>query len=165
MIDRDILRGLLNPWVVLGALSIALILLSATLFVLWLTHPGSTVEGLGTIVVNVILVPTATQVLVTPTPEIELTPSLPVHPPPPPGTLTMGAYVQVSGTGGDGLRLRTVPSLDSDVLFLAIEAEVLQVRDGPRQEDGYTWWYLVAPYDETRFGWAVSNYLVVVQNP
>ena len=165
MIGRDILRGLLNLWVVVGAVSVALMLLSSTLLLLWLTRPEHTAEGLVTVEVNVIPVPTASQVLNTPPPKLDLTPTLPVPPSPLPGILAMGAYVQVSGTGGDGLRLRTLPSLESDVLFLAIESEVLQVRDGPHQEDGYTWWYLVAPYDETRYGWAVSNYLVVVQNP
>jgi hypothetical protein len=49
--------------------------------------------------------------------------------------------------------------------MLGVEAEVFQVRDGPRDVDGYVWWFLVAPTDETRGGWAVSNYLAVVQNP
>jgi hypothetical protein len=49
--------------------------------------------------------------------------------------------------------------------MLGAEAEVFQVSDGPREIDGYTWWYLVGPYDESRRGWAVANYLSVVQNP
>jgi hypothetical protein len=51
------------------------------------------------------------------------------------------------------------------VRFLGLEAEVFQVSDGPRQVDGYTWWFLVAPYDASVQGWAVANYLAVVQNP
>jgi hypothetical protein len=39
------------------------------------------------------------------------------------------------------------------------------VEDGPKDVDGFTWWYLVGPYDASRRGWAVSNYLSVVQNP
>jgi hypothetical protein len=77
----------------------------------------------------------------------------------------IGAFVEITGTGGDGLRLRAEPGLDSDVRMLGGEAEVFQIRDGPREADGYTWWYLVALIDETRNGWAVSNYLAVVQNP
>ena len=84
---------------------------------------------------------------------------------PPAGVIATGAYVQITGTGGDGLRLRTEPGLNADVRILGAEAEVFLVQDGPRQVDGYTWWYLVGPYDSTRRGWAVSNYLAVVQNP
>ena len=73
--------------------------------------------------------------------------------------------MQITGTGGDGLRLRTEPGLNADVRILGAEAEVFLVQDGPRQVDGYTWWDLVGPYDSTRRGWAVSNYLAVVQNP
>jgi hypothetical protein len=77
----------------------------------------------------------------------------------------MDAYVQISGTGGDGLRLRVEPGLKSEVRILGAEDEVFEVKDGPREADGFTWWYLVGPYDQTRRGWAVSNYLQVVQNP
>jgi hypothetical protein len=73
--------------------------------------------------------------------------------------------VQIIGTGGDGLRLRDQPGLDGKVLLLGSEAEVFRVQDGPREVDGYTWWYLVGPFDETRRGWAVANYLQIVQNP
>ena len=79
--------------------------------------------------------------------------------------IAVGAYVQISGTGGDGLRLRTDPGLDSEVRILGAESEVFQVEDGPKDVDGFTWWYLVGPYDASRRGWAVSNYLSVVQNP
>jgi hypothetical protein len=86
-------------------------------------------------------------------------------PPPPPGNLSVGAYVQVTGTGGDGLRLRSEPGLDSDVRMLGLEGEVFVVQEGPQDADDYTWWYLVGPFDETRRGWAVANFLQVVQNP
>ncbi|GAB4529155.1 MAG: hypothetical protein Fur0018_15620 [Anaerolineales bacterium] len=81
------------------------------------------------------------------------------------GTITAGAFVQINGTGGDGLRLRSSPGLDSAVQYVALEAEVFQVQDGPQERDGYTWWFLVAPYDATHQGWAVSNYLLEVQSP
>ena len=65
----------------------------------------------------------------------------------------------------DGLRIRTDPSLQGQIKFVGIEAEVFQVKDGPREVDGYTWWLLVAPYDETLNGWAVGDYLEIIQNP
>jgi hypothetical protein len=55
--------------------------------------------------------------------------------------------------------------LQSETLFIALEAEVFQIEDGPSQADGYTWWYLVAPFDASHHGWAVSNYMNVVQKP
>ena len=31
------------------------------------------------------------------------------------------------------------------------------VEDGPQEVDGYIWWFLQAPYDETRNGWAARR--------
>jgi len=36
------------------------------------------------------------------------------------------------------------------------------VVDGPEQADGFIWWYLEAPYDTSRSGWAASQYLGLV---
>jgi hypothetical protein len=77
----------------------------------------------------------------------------------------VGAFVQVTGTSGDGLRLRAEPGLIGEVRFLGLESEVFQVKDGPRQVDEYTWWFLAAPYDESVQGWAVGNFLALAQNP
>jgi len=74
-----------------------------------------------------------------------------------------GIYVQISGTGGDGLRLRQQPGTGSEVMFMGYEAEVFKVMDGPKEQDGYIWWYLTAPYDESRSGWAASNFLTVIE--
>jgi hypothetical protein len=84
--------------------------------------------------------------------------------PVPPGEMGVGAYVQIFGTGGDGLRLRSGPGTDFSPLFLGLEAEVFLVKDGPKQSGGFTWWYLAAPYDDNRKGWAVQNYLSVITN-
>jgi len=85
-------------------------------------------------------------------------------PPPPPGVVAVGAYVQVVGTGDAGfLNLRSEPSTDSAINYLAIENEVFQIQAGPTDANGFVWWYLVDPATNTRFGWAVQNYLQVVQ--
>ncbi len=76
--------------------------------------------------------------------------------------ITIGKYVQISGTGGDGLRLRREPSTSGAILFLGYESEVFKVNDGPVQADNYTWWYLTAPYDDTRSGWAAAQFLTIV---
>jgi hypothetical protein len=114
---------------------------------------------------NIIPALTATPVLPTVTPIPTLTATSAVPPPPQPGIIAIGSYVQVSGTGTDGLRLREEPGLGGKILFVGMESEVFRVDDGPRDADGYTWWYLVAPFDENRRGWAVSNYLAIAQNP
>lgn len=80
----------------------------------------------------------------------------------PVGMMGIGAYVQISGTGGDGLRLRNGAGRDFDPVFLGAENEVFRIVDGPAPADGFIWWYLVAPYDELRKGWAVENYLSVI---
>lgn len=121
--------------------------------------------GPATAVIQIIPAPTSTPVAPTPTATVVLDSDDAVPPAPVPGTFGLGAYVQISGTGGDGLRLRSEPGLDAPIRFLALESEVFRVQDGPREADGYTWWNLVAPYDESVQGWAVSNYLVVVQQP
>jgi hypothetical protein len=69
------------------------------------------------------------------------------------------------GTGGKGLRLRVEPNLEAEVRLLGADDEIFEVQEGPQQSGGYTWWYLVGPYDEARHGWAVEDFLIVVQNP
>jgi hypothetical protein len=82
-----------------------------------------------------------------------------------PGIIGVGTFVQVSGTGGDGLRLRQGPGLGHEMQFLGLDGELFQVGDGPVDADGYTWWFVIGSYDETRQGWAVSEFLGVVHNP
>ena len=81
------------------------------------------------------------------------------------GEVGVGSYVQIVGTEGDGLNIRNAAGLSSDVEFLGYDAEVFEVREGPLEVDGFVWWYLVTPVDESRAGWAASNFLSVVANP
>ncbi len=162
---EKLIRYFFNPWLVFGAIGIGVALLIATLLLLsWTRTPGATgIEG--TAVITVIDLPTATPILPTATPTEVKTPPPTGLPLPPPGDISKDAYVQVIGTGGDGLRLRVGPGLDRDVRLLGVEDEVFLVQDGPIQADNYTWWFLVGPFDEARQGWAVANFLRVVQNP
>lgn len=160
------LRGLVNGWVLLGAAAVGLALLGVTAGLVWLARPARSQPAPPTAMLNVIPFPTATPTMPPPTPLPTPTETPAVQlPPGPGGVITAGAYVQITGTGGDGLRLRAEPGLESEVLFLALEAEVFQVADGPRSAGGFTWWYLQAPADPARKGWAVANYLAVVQAP
>jgi hypothetical protein len=162
---RRLLSTITDPFVIIGAVILGILLLAALVGFLWFTRPISVSPGVGEAVLTVIPLPTETPLPPTLSPTAVITPTLTSLPLPPPGNFNIGDYVQITGTGGDGLRLREEPGLESMVRLLGSEAEVFQVRDGPRQVDNYTWWYLVAPYDESRRGWAVANYLSLVQNP
>ncbi len=161
---RVLLRSVFSPWVILGSIVIAGLLFGLTLLLIWVTRPTGSAQIPATPVMVVIPAPSATPPIIAP-PTTSPTSTLPVPPAPAPGTLAKGAYVQISGTGGDGVRVREKPGLQNNTLFIALEAEVFQIDDGPQQADGYSWWHLVAPFDATHQGWAVANYLSVVQKP
>jgi hypothetical protein len=159
------LRNFFTPGILIGSIAVTFLFLLIGLVLLLFTRPSQ--KALTPVTAVVTVIPAPTTAAPTPTsPAIQTpTPTSAVPPSPPPGVIATGAYVQITGTGGDGLRLRTEPGLNADVRILGAEAEVFMVKDGPRQVDGYTWWYLVGVYDTSRRGWAVSNYLAVVQNP
>lgn len=157
-------RKLFSPWVILGGIGVAFLLLGVFLATMFSLRAKPETKPLGTAVLYVIPAPADTKPA--PSPTATQTPE-PVDQPVPPGGegVSVGALVQISGTGQDGLRIRMDPGLSGQIKFLGIEAEVFQVKDGPRQADGYTWWFLEAPYDATLNGWAVGDFLQVIQNP
>ena len=160
----ETIRGLFSPWVILGGIGMAGLLSMVFIGSILAVRSKPVNSPLGTVVLNVIPAPSDT--VPPPQPTEAPTPTTSELPPPPGGMgISVGVLVQVSGTGVDGLRIRTDPSLQGQVKFVGIEAEVFQVKDGPKEADGYTWWFLVAPYDETLNGWAVGDYLRVIQNP
>jgi len=81
------------------------------------------------------------------------------------GEIAVGRYVQITGTGSVGLRIRQSPGIDGASQFIAMENEVFSVIDGPVEKDAITWWHLVASYDKNRQGWAAGQYLTVVNQP
>ncbi|MES0359887.1 MAG: hypothetical protein ABUK20_03155 [Anaerolineales bacterium] len=162
---RKLINFFLDPWIIFGALGFGIALLIATLLLLNWTRSPQTSGDNQLADITVITLPTATQIVPTSTPTEVITPVATGLPLPPPGDISIGAFVEVTGTGGDGLRLRAGPGLDRDVRLLGLEAEVFLVQDGPQQVDGFTWWHLEGPFDESRQGWAVVNYLRIVQNP
>ena len=140
----------------------ACILFAAVLLAANALRPQPAPPAVGTVVVNVIPAPSPTRPLPTLPPT-----STPSPTPPVPGLtpLAIGDYVQVAGTGVDGLRVRSAAGLAGDILYVAIESEVFKIEDGPREADGYTWWYVVEPYKQVVKGWVVANYLAQIQNP
>ncbi len=164
MKNRVNLPEWLNIYVIIGSIALGVLFLCIAAGVLIVTSQQNTAAQ-STAILEVIYAATATQASSSVPPQTEQAETSQIPPSPPPGTIAVGAHVQVTGTGGDGLRLRIEPSLDGQILMLGSEAEVFRVHEGPREADGYTWWYLVGPFDESRYGWAVANFLVVVQGP
>ncbi len=158
-------RPALQPWILLISILVAALLFALLVGMVLLTRPTRSIPGQATAVLTKIPAPSPTLPGTTPTSLFDLTPTVAVTSTPIPGTISVGAYVQIAGTGGDGLRLRIGPGLDQEPRFLGLESEVFQIMDGPIQNDEFTWWYLVAPFDESRNGWAVAPYLVVIENP
>jgi hypothetical protein len=160
---RNNLSSIINIRVLLGALGIAGCLILVTLLSIGWTKPDPAREfGFAPADLTVIPAPSSTPDVTptfTPDPLIFGTPTLA------PDTIGVGGYVQITGTEGEGLRLRADPGLNGTSVFLGYDEEVFQVRDGPQDIDGYTWWYLVAPYDETRAGWAAADFLGAIPSP
>ena len=151
--------GRINIWVILVALLIAggLLALVVGLFYLFPPPPATATASQPALTMIPGPTPTATQPALTPTP-------MPTEPVVVNG-VTIGVYVKISGTEGSGLRLRDAPGTGSAMRFLGMDEELFLVKDGPKEADGFTWWFLEAPYDPNRSGWAAANYLAVVQAP
>ena len=153
-------RDLFNRWVILGALGLAGFLILITAIAIGLTSaPQPSDVGFVPADVTMIPAPTGTSGA-PPTPTID-----PFASPTSPAGIAIGNYVQITGTEGQGLRIRKEPGLGGEFQFLAYDSEVFVVQDGPREVDGYVWWYLTAPYDETRVGWAAADFLTYIPEP
>lgn len=76
-----------------------------------------------------------------------------------PRSFVTGQLVLITGTGGEGLRLREAPGLNAAIRLVALESEVFEVVEGPIPSDGYNWWRLTNPYDRAKDGWAADQFL------
>lgn len=154
------IRPLINRWVILGAVLLAGFLTLLTAISIGLTSARQSEDvGFAPADLTVIPAPTSTS-SAPPTATVD-----PFAPTPAPTGIAVGSYVQISGTNGEGLRIRAQPGLNGEPQFLGFDSEVFVVQDGPREADGFVWWYLVAPYDETRVGWAAADFLSYVPAP
>ena len=146
---------------ILSAAGMGCLLLAVIFISLGLLSPQSSAESVPPALTVIpgatatIYIPTATPTRV-PTATSNL-PSAPL-----PGMIGIGTSVQISGTAGSGLNIRSEPGLGTAIRFVALDSEVFEVRAGPEIVDEITWWYLVTPYDETRNGWAAANYITLV---
>ncbi len=154
-------RQYLTKKVVAGALGVCIVFLTLTcIWIVW-SAPPAPAPGAALAVLTIIPAPTSTPLSL---PTVTQDANAPTATPQP-GQIAIGSYVQITGTAGDGLRIRSAAGLNSAQLFLGYDSEVFQVKDGPQQLDGYTWYYLVAPYDDKRAGWAASNFLGIIPPP
>lgn len=161
--NKSIWQSLLNARVVIGMISVTGLLIIITFLSIGWTRPNPIREfGFAPADLTIIPAPSSTP-NVTPPPTLD--PLLAGTATLAPNVIGVGGYVQITGTEGDGLRLRTVAGLNGEPAFLGFDEEVFQVIDGPQDSDGYVWWYLVAPYDEARAGWAVADFLVAIPSP
>ena len=161
---RDFTRLLLTPTVIIGMAVIGGLIMLGTVALAYFSRPPATSFGVPTAVVTILPAATATP-LIPPTELPQLTMTQEALPPPPPGEINIGAFVQISGTDGKGLNLRDSAGLDAGVLYLGIDSEVFVVTQGPEEIDGLIWWYIEGFADASRKGWAASNFLRVIQNP
>jgi hypothetical protein len=153
-------RQLFNRWVIVGAVLFAGLLTLLTAAAIGFTSPRQT-SPIGFAPANLTMIPASTSTSsAPPTATID-----PFAPSATPTGLAPGTYVQITGTEGQGLRIRSAPGLDGEFQFLAFDSEVFVIKDGPQIVDGYTWWYLEAPYDGNRVGWAASDFLSFIPAP
>lgn len=75
-------------------------------------------------------------------------------------TVQVGSQIIISGTEDAGLAVRQGPGVDFTYFFVAEEGAQFMVEAGPREADGYTWWYVTDPADSDRAGWAVEDYML-----
>lgn len=153
-------KPLVTVWSIIGALVTAVLLFLLYSALVRNIFTAESEVGVPTAIMHIVVVETPTRLVPT------LEPGMPT----PTATLDpvkyngMGIekYVQITGTEGDGLRLRNAPGVSSSPLFLGLEAEVFQIVNGPEEADGMVWWLLVSPTDENRKGWASASYLALL---
>jgi hypothetical protein len=105
-----------------------------------------------------------TAATVTPSPTETPTLAPPTETPDPDALpIQVGNQIIIEGTEGSGLAVRQGPGVNFTYFFVANDGDTFLVEDGPRTGDGYVWWYISDPDDDDRSGWAVEDFMTVVQ--
>jgi hypothetical protein len=76
-----------------------------------------------------------------------------------PGVFSIGMIIAVSGTGNDGLRIRSSAGIDQNTIGLAQEGEQFKLIEGPEIKDSLVWWKIIALNDSQKTGWSVQDYM------
>lgn len=146
---------------IIGFIITILVLFAVFVFLIFLPNKQTSDEKIA--LITVIPAPTSTPVVgltIVPTPTLVITETIEDN-----FKFKLGDFIQITGTSGEGLRLRSEPGRSYSVKFIGMDSEVFEVIDGPVEADGFVWWYLEAPYDKTRNGWSVDEYLQLVTVP
>ena len=158
--DKITIKSFFNPITLLTTIILLAGLILAALAAIFL---GRSKEPPAEVTPVLTMISAPTQTPEPPTPTATTTPSDSTEVVLPEGVIGVGIYVQVIGTDGAGLRMRSEPGLNGTVNFTALDAEAFLVIDGPVEADGYTWWHLEAPYDQTRNGWSAGDFLSPIE--
>ena len=158
--DKITIKSFFKPITLLTTIILLAGLILAALAAIFL---GRSKEPPAEVTPVLTMISAPTQTPEPPTPTATSTPSDPTEVVLPEGVIGVGIYVQVIGTDGAGLRMRSEPGLNGTVNFTALDAEAFLVIDGPVEADGYTWWHLEAPYDQTRNGWSAGDFLSPIE--
>ena len=75
------------------------------------------------------------------------------------GVIALGMNIKVSGTGNEGLRMRSGAGIDQQTMYVAQEGESFQIIDGPKVLDSLIWWKIQALNDPGKTGWSVQDYM------
>ena len=126
-----------------------------------------------TAIPTVEVLPTAPQVINTPT-TIPPTPETAPEGEAAPATqIQVGSFVKVVNTGGSGLSLRAGPGTNNARLMVADATSIMEVVGGPKDDEQgetddatgavYRWWYL--RYTDGTEGWARGDFLETTTAP
>jgi hypothetical protein len=152
-----------KKWVILLLSLLISIFIIFAVFAIFMLIPAPSQEDESAASVKVIEAPTSTPFLL-PTFEPTLVPGSQ------PGSgqnngIFVGGYAQITGTSGDGLSIRSAAGRSNSIQFIGLDSELFKVVDGPVDNEGFIWWKVEAPYDSSRTGWCVQDYLSVVVSP
>ena len=77
-----------------------------------------------------------------------------------PGVFSVGMYVHISKTRGDGLRIRSLAGFDGIPIYLGSEGEEFVIVEGPEINEGKIWWKIVSISNPQKIGWSVQDYFM-----
>jgi len=75
------------------------------------------------------------------------------------GVIALGMNIKVSGTGNEGLRMRSGAGIDQQTMYVAQEGETFQIIDGPKVIESLIWWKIQSLNEPAKTGWSVQDYM------
>jgi len=75
------------------------------------------------------------------------------------GVIALGMNIKITGTGNEGLRMRSGAGIDQQTIFIAQEGESFLIIDGPKVLESLIWWKIQSVNDPGKTGWSVQDYM------